>query len=687
MPGRIDTVVYSDHWASTAPIDIPVKGELDGVRKALSDHVLLLYDNPLAEGLNRAERDRFVREQLASYRLLLDTYGFVKTTVLLKKIAHQFLLSFLDLGDRLLYIPDEDIIYTPMFRSAMTLSGRSLDVTGEDGRTIQFILSWLLCLSKLPMDRPDLEKPAETAWIDRQVNPLPCVAGRETLDALRRIVGWLLDVEPHFVGNHGPGSTASGAKTVPAKNADYTPTIQSLQLAKYHVDDVPYELGKRRDSVYMSVPKDVGSLRPITKEPVETQFAQQALKFDIYQTVDTDPDCVAGRFIRFRDQRPSQDCAIRGSRRGSIWRKPSTIDLSFASDFLSLEVVTELFSGNLLHMILAGRTPDCLVGKRKVELAMYGGMGSALTFPIQTIIFAACAVFSTIVELNYLENGVGFDPEHTLSDYLDQNGFRPQYKFLERNIRVYGDDICVPDAAAERLVSLLQSLGLLVNVQKSFTGTSPVRESCGVYALMGRDITPKRYRIPLTSGMIDAQLYEALRAFANEAFHMGWKNLNRSLIRRARDNPKLMSASIAGRKSQRGKHIKLGMPGAEKSIRVGYPDQQLGDAQLLFEEDRGRDDYVGFVSTRSSIPTIDLVLHERVLGFTTFFVETEAIRDSDSEYYHLTVNYRQMAYSTKEASSEAHGSLPVGVRLKKRNVVRKVSHPANRAMVWGWAPR
>lgn len=670
--GRIDTVIFSNHWASTVPVDVPLKDEISAARKAVEYHAILLYDNPLAENLTIAERDRFVREQLRSYEELLDCYGLIKTTMLFKKIASSFLESFLVTDDGLLYIPDEDIIYTPMYRSAMTLFGRIVDVTGGDRDTIQFILSWLLFLSKIPLGRPDLSETAETAWIDRQVNPRPILASSDTLAALRRLVGWLVEIEPTGIGNHGPGSTSNGAKTVPTKNSDYRPTYQSIQLTRFHVDDVDYELGKQRPCVYVDVHKDIGSRRPITKEPVETQFAQQALKFDLYRSIDDDPDMPAGKFIRFSDQTPSQECAIRGSLEFPIGIKPSTIDLSSASDYLSVDLVTELFSGNLLHLLMSGRTPNCLVGNKTIELSMYGGMGSALTFPVQTIIFTACAVLATVMEDSYLTTGVSFDPDFTLSDYLDWNGFRPQYKKYERNIRVYGDDICIPDFAAQRLVSLLQSLGLVVNVRKSFIGRSPVRESCGIYALLGQDITPKRFRLLAKDGDIDAHTYETIRTFANEAFHMGWKNLNRALIRHVRDTPKHMSSSIVRRRIRRGK---------------AYPDQRQEKPSLLFEEDRGRDDYIGFISTRSTKPSVLLSLHEQVYGHTTFIVETETTRDDSSEYYHLTVNYRQMEYTSRGSSSEAHGSIPSGVRLNKRNAVRTVSHRPTRSMVWGWAPR
>lgn len=676
MAASLDPVSYTESWALAIPLTVPNKDELTAAYKAVWYHSALLYDNPLASSLTKRDRNRFVRDQLSAYAGLLNRYGLIETIVFLKKADSAFVRSFSVQDGRRVYTMDETITYTPVFRCAMTLVGRELDIAGRDGLVIEFIHEWLSYLSKIPLDRPDLEGPAETAWIERQVNPNPILATFNEIDVVRRVVAWLLSgFEPSFVGNHGPGTVAGGLKTVAEKNSDYSPTVQTQCLTAFHVEDRSYELADPRPGEFMLVAKDAKSLRSITREPTEMQFAQQGIKDDLYNMIDHDPDCNAGRFLRFSDQTPSQRCAIRGSLPGPD-SKPSTIDSSNASDHLSVDLIAATFPSCLLHYVMAGRTWNVACGpngENLVELSMYGGMGSALTFPVQSLFFLAVAIVGTISEHYLITMGVEGSADEILADYLGARGFNTPFAFLEKSVRVYGDDIAIPDFAAQRTIKLLGRLGLVVNLGKSFTGDSPFRESCGVDALWGRDITPQRYRIPSGGDLLDATSYEALRQHANAAFLRNRSTLNRACIRRVKREGKFIAGKELNRLSRRGS-------------KYGYPKQSLGKPDLLFEEYRGPADYIGFVSLRPSKPTVSISLHERVLGYTTYFVEPETTVDNDSDYYHLTVNYREMAKQDGH-SYQAHGSVALKSRLVKRNAIPAYPCPVNRTMVWGWAPR
>jgi len=61
------------------------------------------------------------------------------------------------------------------------------------------------------------------------------------------------------------------------------------------------------------------------------------------------------------------------------------------------------------------------------------------------------------------------------------------------SILVYGDDVIVPTAYAGSAIDLLESFGLKVNRDKSCT-QGFFRESCGVDAFKGVDVTPVRLR-------------------------------------------------------------------------------------------------------------------------------------------------------------------------------------------------
>jgi hypothetical protein len=100
----------------------------------------------------------------------------------------------------------------------------------------------------------------------------------------------------------------------------------------------------------------------------------------------------------------------------------------------------------------------------------FAGMGNALTFPVQSVVFSAICIAAS----------------------LDKLGLYPTYsnvKRLARNIRVYGDDIIVKTVYYDRVVEWIHSFGLKVNEDKSF-GTGKFRESCGVDAYNGVDVTP-----------------------------------------------------------------------------------------------------------------------------------------------------------------------------------------------------
>ena len=92
-------------------------------------------------------------------------------------------------------------------------------------------------------------------------------------------------------------------------------------------------------------------------------------------------------------------------------------------------------------------------------------MGNATTFPVQSLVFWAICVAS-----------------------LQRQGFhQPGAVF------VFGDDIEVPSVCAQGVIDDLESFGLLVNRTKSFW-RGAFRESCGVDAFKGVNVTPIRWK-------------------------------------------------------------------------------------------------------------------------------------------------------------------------------------------------
>jgi hypothetical protein len=110
-----------------------------------------------------------------------------------------------------------------------------------------------------------------------------------------------------------------------------------------------------------------------------------------------------------------------------------------------------------------------------VKLRKYASMGSALTFPVQSIVFA-CLTIAV---------GRHLHPDQTIDRIAEQ-------------VRVFGDDIVCPVTWVVPLTELLTLCGLKVNSGKSFSH-GKFRESCGLYAYEGYDVTPFRIRKTLDS--------------------------------------------------------------------------------------------------------------------------------------------------------------------------------------------
>lgn len=224
-------------------------------------------------------------------------------------------------------------------------------------------------------------------------------------------------------------------------------------------------------SKLIAVPKTQKGPRLIAAEPTANQWCQQIVRNFLH---DKAKRTWIGKAINFHDQTPNQVAALIASRDASM----STIDLSAASDRMSCWVVERLFRRNpsLLKALHASRTFIIrnLVDKKSPEfyyLRKFSTMGSAVTFPVQSLCFLAVAIAA--------------------AHWVDSK--RPTIRscraYAERT-RVFGDDIIVESRYTECTLYLLQHLGFKVNTSKTYTGTSCFRESCGVEAYKGVDVTP-----------------------------------------------------------------------------------------------------------------------------------------------------------------------------------------------------
>jgi hypothetical protein len=292
---------------------------------------------------------------------------------------------------------------------------------------------------------------------------------------------------------HGPGAVSqpltSNGKW---RNKEWTERLERFfrsteflnhDLANEGDDLILHPPGQEPPARVIAVPKTALTPRIISIEPVYNQFVQQGLAAMftswMYKTDD----------VSFEFREPNMELARAGSRTGSH----ATIDLSEASDRISLRLVKELFGDHkyLLGAILACRSMTSeLPDGTRVLLKKFASMGSALTFPIQTLVFATIA---RMAMKRMHSSGV--------------RDFNPP-------LRVYGDDIVIPTYAAPELIDLLTSFGLKVNYSKSFW-TGRFRESCGGEYFAGADVGIVRTRKRLPSARSDVEEVVAIVAFRN----------------------------------------------------------------------------------------------------------------------------------------------------------------------------
>jgi hypothetical protein len=157
-------------------------------------------------------------------------------------------------------------------------------------------------------------------------------------------------------------------------------------------------------------------------------------------------------FITFRDQTRNQQLCLEGSRTSDL----ATVDLSAASDRMTCDVVGLIFRRNphLLLGLQASRTrfvTQNLVSDLPTEIRLrkFSTMGSACTFPIQSIVFLTIVIASVLCQRN---------KSVTLRNICDLFG----------EVSVFGDDIIVPNDSRDLLYRALETMFFSVNTDKSF---------------------------------------------------------------------------------------------------------------------------------------------------------------------------------------------------------------------------
>jgi len=314
-----------------------------------------------------------------------------------------------------------------------------------------------------------------------------------------------------LVPKHGPGATADNLRgngkyrnrLWTARLEEHFPSGEYLIPNKSFEDELAavhfLEPGSEMPAKVITVPKTLKTPRIIAKEPTHMQYVQQALREALYDGVQ-ESDFLRP-MIGFRTQKPNQRLARKGSLTGSL----ATLDLSDASDRVSNRLVQELLFGHphlQLGVEACRSTHADVPGHGVLRLAKFASMGSALTFPIEAMVFLTCVMI-----------GIGEAYNTPVTPGLMER--------LRYRVRIFGDDIIVPRDTVQPVIRSLERFGAKVNTAKSFW-TGRFRESCGKEYYDGEDVSIVRCRRMFPSSLADAAEVTSLVELRNQLYFAGY---------------------------------------------------------------------------------------------------------------------------------------------------------------------
>jgi hypothetical protein len=193
------------------------------------------------------------------------------------------------------------------------------------------------------------------------------------------------------------------------------------------------------------VPKSALTYRSIVVEPQLNSMYQLGVC-----------DFLADKLRRAGVDISDQTLNQRLAREGSLTNELATLDLSSASDTISIELVASLLPVDWFIFLSSLRSSEVTYKGQTIKLEKFSSMGNGFTFPLETIIF------------------------YSLAFACCETG---------EVVSCYGDDLIVPSNRYPLLCKVLTSAGFSVNMKKSYV-EGPFRESCGKDYLLGTDIRP-----------------------------------------------------------------------------------------------------------------------------------------------------------------------------------------------------
>jgi hypothetical protein len=432
-----------------------------------------------------------------------DFVGFTKKGCL-PKLFLGFTTKVFDGNGKLLDDPSIDAIESIR---QLCLMWKKINLPCDESRVQDAFSDYIKCESELngQLDRiPDVYRSTFQEVCRIVWNTVP------TLDTLSS--------EVPVIPRHGPGATAervSGNQkyVLPSWHVRLEPffpyDLYGLTNHNYidRLDEVKfYEPDSEPPVRVITVPKTLKGPRIIAIEPVCMQYTQQALMRFFMKSFQR--SCLISGQVNFSDQSINQRLALEGSRKQNF----ATLDLKEASDRVSVSLVELMLSSrpDLLGPVLACRSTKAkLPSGFVIPLRKFASMGSALCFPIESMVFFSIVLTGAIRELNLPVN------------------YRT-IKRLSRSIFVFGDDIIVPVDMVPSTLRSLTYFGMKVNERKSFW-TGKFRESCGMDSYDGQRVTPTYVRRLYPESRKDATSLISWVSFCNQLYFAGYWSTCRAL--------------------------------------------------------------------------------------------------------------------------------------------------------------
>lgn len=369
---------------------------------------------------------------------------------------------------------------------------------------------------EVPIDQHQMEEAARRFYLNDATCGIP--KGRDAtyaqllVEQARGCVGDILrgfnpvDISP----KHGPGSVSTGERYGEKwQFSHFYPKLhqaypyyeymwgvrEGLNAEQLRASRDAYRGMVRDDrptSKVVFVPKDSRGPRTICAEPLELQYIQQGLGRKLMRHLERRYP-TKGQ-VNFKDQTVNGLLALQSS----ATKENATIDLKDASDLVSLELVKAIMPERVFRYLDATRSTHAYIPSLgvTVELEKYAPMGSALCFPVESLIFYSLCVAAL---------------------HLHGASLNSAY----RKVFVYGDDIIIPTDSTDLVIGALEAVGLKVNRGKCCF-QSHFRESCGVDAWLGHSVTPQRIKKMPGRQPSEGNALAAWLAYAGQFWTMGF---------------------------------------------------------------------------------------------------------------------------------------------------------------------